>query len=168
MDLSGTALFLLGIDLIIGVVVGFFLRKKLIEGNQADINAQGRLIIENALHEAEQSKKETLLQTKEAVYQSKKEAEKEIKDSRQSVKEEQRRLDRKFDKLHEEQNELNSRESRIKSREGQLTGREKQVDQRSAEVDDLIEKQRYKLEKIAGIGRDVAKKVRLAWMRPSV
>ena len=159
MNVSGTALFLLGIDLVIGVVIGFLLRKKLIEGNQADIEAQGRLIIENALHQAEQSKKESLIQAKEEVYQSKMEAEKEIKDSRQIAKEEQRRLNLKFDKLHEEQNDLKGRESRIKSKEGQLSSREKKVVQRTKEVDTLVEEQRYKLEKISGIDRDDARKL---------
>ena len=46
MEISGTTLLLLGFDLIVGAIIGFFLRKKLVEGNQANVEAQGRQIIE--------------------------------------------------------------------------------------------------------------------------
>ena len=158
MDISGTTLLLLGFDLIIGAIIGFFLRKKLIEGNQANVAAQGRQIIENALQEAEQIKKESLLQAKEEAYQTKKEAEQEIKDSKQEIKDEQRRLDRKLDEVQAEFNDLKKRESGLNTREEKLVVREQGVAKREKEVDSLIEEQRYKLEKISGIGRDEAKK----------
>ncbi|MCI5120075.1 MAG: DUF3552 domain-containing protein, partial [Candidatus Electrothrix sp. AUS4] len=95
MMMSGVAVLLFVLALIAGVAVGFVLRKKFVEGNQADIEGQGRLIVENAIQEAEQIKKERLLQVKEEIYQSKKEAEEEIRESRKGLKEEQHRLDRK-------------------------------------------------------------------------
>ena len=149
---------LLGFDLIIGAIIGFFLRKKLVEGNQANIEAQGRQLIENALHEAEQAKKEALLQAKEEAYQTKKEAEKEIKATRDEIRDEQRRLDRKLDEVQDELDELKKRESGLSSREEKLVRREKGVARREKEMDALIEEQRFKLEKMSGIGRDEAKK----------
>jgi len=149
---------LLGFDLIIGAIIGFYLRKKLIEGNQANVEAQGRKIIENALQEAEQAKKEALLQAKEEAYQTKKEAEQEIKASRYEIKDEQRRLDRKLDDVQGELDDLKKRASNFHSREEKLATREQGVDRRGREMDGLIEEQRYKLEKISGIGRDEAKK----------
>ncbi len=158
MNISGTMMLLLGFDLIIGAVIGFFLRKKLVEGNQANIEAQGRQLIENALHEAEQAKKEALLQAKEEAYQTKKEAEKEIKATRDEIRDEQRRLDRKLDEVQDELDELKKRESGLSSREEKLVRREKGVARREKEMDALIEEQRFKLEKMSGIGRDEAKK----------
>lgn len=157
MNMSGTMMLLLGFDLIIGTIIGFYLRKKLIEGNQANIEAQGRQIIENALHEAEQAKKEALLQAKEEAYQTKKEAEKEIKSSRHEIKDEQRRLDRKLDEVQNELDDLKKKASGLHSREEKLVTREQGVARREKEMDVLIEEQRYKLEKISGIGRDEAK-----------
>ncbi len=157
MEISGTTLLLLGFDLIVGTIIGFFLRKKLIEGNQANIEAQGRQILENALQEAEQIKKESLLHVKEEAYQAKKDAEQEIKASRQEVKDEQRRLDRKLDEVQDELSELKKRAAVMENREEVLTSREKKIDQVEKEVSALVEEQRYKLEKISGIGRDEAK-----------
>lgn len=158
MNISGTMMLLLGFDLIIGAIIGFYLRKKLIEGNQANVEAQGRKIIENALQEAEQAKKEALLQAKEEAYQTKKEAEQEIKASRYEIKDEQRRLDRKLDDVQGELDDLKKRASDFHSREEKLATREQGIDRRGREMDGLIEEQRYKLEKISGIGRDEAKK----------
>jgi ribonuclease Y len=157
MDVSGTTLLLLGFDLIAGAIIGFFLRKKLVEGNQANVEAQGRQIIENAIQDAEQVKKEALLQAKEEAYQTKKDAEKEIKDSRQEIKDEQRRLDRKIDELKEDLGDLKKRASALDGRQQKLTVREQEIARIEKEIDSIVEEQRYKLEKISGIGREEAK-----------
>ncbi|MCI5190838.1 MAG: DUF3552 domain-containing protein, partial [Candidatus Electrothrix sp. AS4_5] len=157
MMMSGVTVLLLVLALIVGVAVGFVLRKKFIEGNQADIKNQGRLIVENAIQEAEQIKKERLLLVKEEIYQTKKEAEQEIKESRKGLKEEQRRLDHKLDKVHEELNDLKKKESGLRSREKQIDGREKAVSVREEELNSIIEQQRYELENISGITQKQAK-----------
>ena len=149
---------LLGFDLIVGAVVGFILRKKLVEGNQANIEAQRRQIIENAIQDAEQIKKEALLQAKEEAFQAKQEADREIKASRQELKEEQRHLNRKLDEVQKEFQALEKRESRLLDRETSVGEREQKVSQREKELTALIDEQRYKLEKIAGIDREEAKR----------
>jgi ribonuclease Y len=157
--MNGTTALLLALTLAVGAGVGFFLRKKLIEGNQADIEKQRLLIIENAIHEAEQIKKEKLLQVKEEIYQSKNEAEQEIKNSRKNIENEQRRLERKLDKVHEELNDLKDKETDLSSRERKLTAKEQTVVERENEAKSLIVEQQQKLEKIAGVSCDEAKRL---------
>ncbi len=149
---------LLGFDLIVGAVIGFFLRKKLVEGNQANIEAQRRQIIENAIQDAEQIKKEALLQAKEEAFQVKQEADREIKASRLELKDEQRRLNRKLDEVQKEFQALEKRETRLMDRETKVGEREQKVSDREKELATLIDEQRYKLEKIAGIDREEAKR----------
>ncbi|NOQ47398.1 MAG: ribonuclease Y [Desulfobulbaceae bacterium] len=158
MNMGGMAVFLLVIAMITGAVIGYFLRKKLVEGNQANIKAQGRQIVENAIQDAEQIKKESLLQAKEEAYQAKQEADREIKASRLELKDEQLRLDRKLDKVQNGFEALDKRERGFIEREEKVAGREHSLAQREKEMDALIEKQRYKLEKIAGIDCEEAKK----------
>ncbi len=158
MDMSGGTMLLLGFDLIVGAVIGFILRKKLVEGNQANIEAQRRQIIENAIQDAEQIKKEALLQAKEEAFQVKQEADREIKASRLELKDEQRRLNRKLDEVQKEFQALEKRETRLLDRESRVSDREKGVSQRESELATLIDEQRYKLEKIAGIDREEAKR----------
>ncbi|CAK8713950.1 MAG: ribonucrease Y [Candidatus Electronema aureum] len=157
--MNGTTALLFALTLAVGAGVGFFLRKKLIEGNQADIEKQRLLIIENAIHEAEQIKKEKLLQVKEEIYQSKNEAELEIKNSRKNIENEQRRLERKLDKVHEELNDLKDKETDLTSRERKLTAKEQTVVERENEAKLLIVEQQQKLEKIAGVSCDEAKRL---------
>ncbi|MCL7487792.1 MAG: ribonuclease Y [Desulfobulbaceae bacterium] len=159
MEMNAVTLVSSGIFLVVGIVAGFYLRKKLLEGNQANIEAQRRQIIENAIQEAEQIKKEASLQSKEEAYQVKQEAEKEIQASRREIKDEQRRLDRKLDEVQHELVNLEKRELRLASKEGDCAARERAFESREKEMESLIDQQRYKLETIAGIGRDEAKKL---------
>lgn len=162
MNISSMAPLLLGLVLIIGAIIGFMLRKKLVEGNQANIEAQGRQIVENAIQDAEKIKKEALLQAKEEAYQIKQAADREARQSRQDLKEEQRRLDRKLNELKVDLETLERRSDKIQQHEEKVINREEQVDKRARELDILIDEERYKLEKIAGIGREEAKKELMA------
>ncbi len=144
--------------LAVGLLAGVFLHKKLVEGNQANIKAQSKQIVENSIQEAEQIKKEALIHAKEEAYQIKKEADLEIKASRQELKNEQRRLDRKLDQVEQEGKRLKKQEQRISAKEAAVARREQMVEGRQKELDQLIDEQRYKLEKIAGIDREEAKK----------
>lgn len=157
MEMNTVTLVSFGVVLFLGIFVGVFLRKKMLEGNQANIESQRRQIVENAILEAEQIKKEASLQSKEDAYQAKQEAEKEIQVSRRELKDEQRRLDRKLDEVQHELGNLEKRENVLTSREGNCAARERTLDAKEKEVESLIEKQRYKLETIAGIGREEAK-----------
>jgi ribonuclease Y len=159
MEINAVTLVLFGIFFIVGIVTGVFLRKKMLEGNQANIEAQRRQIVENAILEAEQIKKEASLQSKEDAYQIKQEAEKEIQSSRRELKDEQRRIDRKLDEVQNELGTLEKREHKLSSREGSCAARERKLEAREKEVDTLVDQQRYKLESIAGIGREEAKQL---------
>ena len=145
--------------LVAGIVAGFFLRRKLVEANQANIEAQRRQILENAIQEAEQIKKEASLQSKEEAYLTKQEAEKEIQASRRELKDEQRRLDRKLDEVQGEIGALEKREGRLASREGSCNSREQALSVKEREIDHLVEQQRDKLETMAGISREDAKQL---------
>jgi len=162
MNINAMTLFLLGFDLIAGAVIGFFLRKKLVEKNQLNVEDQGRQIIENAIQDAEKIKKEVVLQAKEEAYQIKQDADREAKQSRQEIKDEQRRLDRKLDEVQGEFVALEKRSEKLEQHDEKVTAREQQVNKRAKDLESLIDEQRYKLEKIAGIGREEAKKELMA------
>ena len=65
--------------LVIGVGVGFFVRKRFVEQSKVNIDEQGKKIIEGALAEAEQFKKEASLQIKDESIKYKQEVEKELR-----------------------------------------------------------------------------------------
>ncbi|MDH3347406.1 MAG: ribonuclease Y [Desulfobulbaceae bacterium] len=159
MDITIMSFFIWGSIATLGVIIGFFLRKRLIEGNQADIEAQHKIIVENAIQEAKRIKKEALLQAKEDSYKIKQDADAEIKLNREELKGEQRRLDRKLDGIQKETAAFDKKERDLKSQEQSIKKRYELLGNKENELDSLIDDHRYKLEQVAGIGREQAKEV---------
>jgi len=141
-----------------GAGVGVFLRKKFIEDRQANIEEQGRKLIENALAEAEQIKKEALLHSKDEAFALKQEAEKEIKAIKKDVVEEEKRLLQKLEQIERKIDILDKREMELLKKEQNFAKEEEALGRRQKEIDALVEEQRYQLEKISGISADEAKK----------
>ena len=75
-----------------GIGLGVFLRQRFVEARKLNLEEQGRKLIEEALSEAEQIKKEALLQIKDESFQLKREAEKEIKERKTDIIEEEKKL----------------------------------------------------------------------------
>jgi len=149
----------IGVGLLIGIVTGFFLRKRLVEGNEKNIKIQSKQIVENAIIEAEQLKKEALLQSKEAAYQVKQSLESELKIEREELKDEQRQLKRKRDSLKREWDAFDRKQTDLYSAERQIKQEEVELREKGKEIDTLISQQRYQLAKLAGVSQEDAKKM---------
>ncbi len=146
-------------SLLVGTIFGFFLRKHFIENHQKNIATQGKLIIENAIIEAEQLKKESLLQCKEEAYRIKQEAEKELKEDRDEIKDEARQLNKKRDQLKREWENYDRKRNDLIKLEKNFELQETAIQERLMEVDQLVSKQRFEMAKIAGISQEEAKKM---------
>ncbi|MFC1843675.1 ribonuclease Y [Thermodesulfobacteriota bacterium] len=142
-----------------GIIIGIFLRKRFTEIHQKNIEAQGKQLIEKAIREADQIKKEAQLQTKDEIYQLKQEAEKDIRERKSEIISEEKRFSQKLDHIESKIDLLDKRETDLLRREQVFVQEEKKLEQQTKKVDDLIEEQRFKLEKIAGISREEAKKM---------
>lgn len=145
--------------LVAGIVAGAFLRKRFVEGHKVNIESQGKKIIETALSQAGQIKKESVLKAKEAAYKQKQLAQEEIRKERQDLKEEINRLGQKKGALKKEWLAFDKRQDEQEKHSGALKQQEKVISEKNKEVDLLIGKQRYELEKISGISQDDAKKM---------
>lgn len=142
-----------------GLAAGFYLRKFLIDSRREDAEAQGRKLVENALAEAERIKKETLLQSRDEALQFKQEAEKDVRERKKEVAEEEKRLIQKLDQMERKIDLLDKREVELRSREQNLSRGEEKLKERNREIDQLVEQQRERLEKIAGITPEEAKQM---------
>ena len=140
-----------------GIGIGIFLRKKLQEKKKQNAEEQGRKLIEDALAEVEQIKKEASLQIKDEAYQLKQEAEKEIKARKAELVEEEKRLSQKLDQIERKIDLLDNREMELLKKEQSFIQHEKSLEKEKKKLDELIEEQRYKLEKISGVTREEAK-----------
>jgi len=158
MDLLTHPFLILGVSLLGGTLLGFFLRKVIVESNEKNIKSQSKQIIENSIVEAEQFKKEALLQSKEAAYQVKQALEGELKSERNDLKDEQRQFKRKRDSLKREWDSFDRKQSDLYNNERKLEQTEAQWQEKHKEIDTLIGQKRYELSKLAGISQDDAKK----------
>ncbi len=159
MGLLSHPLILTSCGVLIGSLVGFYLRKRVIEGNEKNIKIQSKQIIENSIIEAEQLKKEALLQSKEAAYQVKQALEEELKAEREELKDEQRQLKRKRDNLKREWDSYDRKQNELLYSERRVGQLELEWQEKHKEVDELIGQKRYELAKLAGISQEEAKKI---------
>jgi ribonuclease Y len=145
--------------LLVGLILGFVMRKRFIEGHRQNIREQAKQLIETAIVEAEQLKKEAQLQSKEEAYQVKQAVEEELKADRRELKDERQQLKKSRDQLKNEWESLDRKRSDLQSQESGLSKREHEIEDKHKEVDNLIGKQRYELSRISGISQEEAKKL---------
>jgi ribonuclease Y len=159
LGISGSVLAIILVALLIGVAAGFFIRKMIVEGHKKNIEAQGKQLIENAILDAERIKKEAILQSKDEVLQFKQDADQEIKVRMAEVVFEEKRFRQKLEQIEKKIDLLDKRETDLLGREKGFVKRERILAEKSKEADLLIEDQRNKLEKIAGISKEEAKQM---------
>ena len=153
-----TILYILA-GVVAGVTGGFFLRKKLIDSRKENFEEQSRKLIEDALHEAEQIKKEVTLQVRDDTLKLKQEAEREIQERKAEVIEEEKRFSQKLDQIERKIDLLDKREFEFLKKEKAFIQEERGLVDRKKEIDTLVEEQRMQLENISGISRDEAKRL---------
>ncbi len=159
MAIFDNPIFYIVLGLLGGAVAGYFARRKYVEGHKKNIKEQSKQIIENAIIEAEQRKKEALLQSKEEAYQIKQDLEKEIKADRDELKGEERELNRKRENLKKEWDTLDGKYQKYLNKKEGLAQKQEEIEEKYKEVENLIGKQRYEMAKIAGISQEEAKKM---------
>ncbi len=142
-----------------GIIAGVLLRKRLVEGHLAHIDMQAKKIIETAISQAEQIKKESHLKSKEDAYKQKQAAHEEIRKEKTDLKEELQRLGQKKNQLKQEWLALDKRQEDQDIHAGQLKEQENELIEKNREIDLLIGKQRYKLENLSGLSQTEAKKM---------
>lgn len=147
------------IGVLAGTALGFLLRKRVVEGHQQNIKTQSKQIIENAIVEAEQLKKEALLQSKEEAILIKQDAESELKADRDDLREEKRQVLKKREQVKKEWDSLDKKKNDLAHQAKQLEKKEQGLDEKHKEIDNLVGKQRYELTRIAGISQEEAKKM---------
>ncbi|MEW6500293.1 MAG: ribonuclease Y [Thermodesulfobacteriota bacterium] len=158
MCIMGTTLVIV-IAVAVGIGVGILVRRFLVEARQQNIEAQGRKLIEKALAEAEQIKKEAALQSRDEALQLKQEVEREVRDRKKEVAEEEKRLIQKLDQMERKIDILDKREMELLKKEQHFVKEEEQLEQKRREAARLVEQQREQLEKISGVTREEAKQM---------
>ena len=142
-----------------GVVIGFFLRKKLVESKLATAEEAAKKIFADAKKDSDTLKKEARLQAKEELYKSKAEFEKESRNKKYEMQKVEKRLSQKEENLEKKVNLLDQKDISVAKREKSLEAQEKRVKEMEDKYTAALEEQKSQLEKISGMTSTEAKKL---------
>ncbi|MCI0496017.1 ribonuclease Y [candidate division KSB1 bacterium] len=140
-------------------LVGWYFRKRVGQSKISNAEKLAEKIITDAEREAETLKKEKILEAKDEWLKRQHNFENEIKKRRNELQREEKLLasrelnmDRKVDLLNKKERELRNLEKTVKDKE-------KIIGKKESDLDRLIAEQNEKLEKIAGISNEEAKRI---------
>ena len=137
------------VALAIGAVVGFVIRKASAESKIGSAEEQARKILEDAIKNAESTKRESIISAKDEIYQLKKVADDEIRERRKEVSRLERRVQQK-------EEALDQKIENLERREAQLQEKHAECDRLREEIKTTLQSQVAMLEKIAGMTSEEA------------
>lgn len=125
------------VALIIGIVAGMILRKKIAEADIGSAEVEAKRITEEAVKAAETAKKEALLEAKEEILRQKNDADRDIKERRAEVARTERRLAQREENLDAREKTLDAKEKNLDKKSEALDRKNDQLDAKNAELDKL-------------------------------
>lgn len=146
---------------IIGISVGYFIRKTIGEGKINNAEELAKKTIENAEREGEAHKKELLLEAKEEIHKSRNEAERENRERRTELQKFEKRI------LNKEET-LDRKSESIERKEDLLAKKDRQVEEKENSITELYEKQVGELERLSGLTSEEAKEILLDDIRKEI
>ncbi|WP_046174987.1 ribonuclease Y [Domibacillus indicus] len=147
------------LGLIIGVVVGYFVRKSIAESKIAGARSAADQIVEDAKREAEASKKEALLEAKDEIHKLRTDTEYDLRERRNELQKQENRLLQKEENLDRKDDSLNKREDALERKEAALNTRQQHIEEMDSKVDEMVKKQQSELERISALTRDEARSI---------
>ncbi|MGL4485223.1 MAG: ribonuclease Y [Anaerovoracaceae bacterium] len=147
--------------LIIGVFVGYIIRKALGEKAIGSAEQQAKNLVLDAENKSEAIKKEIAVEAKEKALRVIADAEREVKERRSEISKAENRLNQKEESIDKKLENIERKEQSILSREQNIIDKQKSLD-------DIHEKQLSELEKISGYSKEEAKQILLDSIRADV
>ncbi len=140
---------------IIGFLSGISYRRRTAERTMGSAEEESVKIVNEAIKTAEQKLKEATVEAKEKAYQFKQEAEKEAKERRAEISRSEKRIDQKEDNL-------DKKTAVLEKKEEDLQQKEALAEAKLSEIDQIKQRQLEKLESVASMTQEEARKVLMA------
>lgn len=138
-----------------GFVLGGEHRRKTSEKEIGSATQQATKIINNALTEAEATKKARLIEAKDEIHKLRHDADKEIRERRSEVQKQENRLNQR-------EEYLDKRADSLEKKNENIGVKQKQLDDKLLEIDGIKKSQFDMLERISGLTQEQAKDQLLA------
>jgi len=145
------------IGLFVGWALGYFAGSKLAASKIKEAELRTQSILKDAEKEANNIKKERLLEVKEEWHKRKQEFENENQGKRAKIQILEKQIKAREDGVEAKIDMINKKEKQLQFYDENLKKREEEIKKKNVEFDKLIEKQIQQLEIIASMTRDEAK-----------
>lgn len=159
--MSAFGLFIAALAMVVGIIVGYVIRKVSYEKQIAQAHNSAEGIIAAAKKDAATAKKEAILEAKEESHRYRESVEQELKKRRDEVQRQEDRMLQRETTLDRKDNALEKRENAVSSREHKLDQRNEQIQKSQQQVTQLIEQRQAELEKVAQMSHEDAKELLL-------
>ncbi len=140
-----------------GIAFGYLIRRVITRKQMQSSENLAARIVEEAKKEADNIKKEAVLQAKESLLKTKAEFEREARDRKAELDKLEARLRSKEENQEKRIDMLVQKESNIENREKALQQKENALHEKHERLNRIIDDQKEKLEKIAGLTAEEAK-----------
>src|SRR5690625_4922242 len=150
---------LLALILIVGIVVGYLIRKSIAEAKISSAENLAKQIIDEAHRNADAAKKEALLEAKDESHVFRQHVEEELRERRVEIQKQEDRLLQREEILDKKSVTLDKRELSLENREQTLAEKQQQIEEMESKVEALLAEQDKELERISGFTTDQAKQV---------
>ncbi|HBM03467.1 MAG TPA: ribonuclease Y, partial [Ruminococcaceae bacterium] len=140
---------------VLGFVIGGEHRRKTTEKEIGSATQQATTIINNALTEAENTKRARLVEAKDEIHKLRSDADKEIRERRSEVQKQENRLTQR-------EEYLDKRADSLEKKNENISHKQKQLDDKLLEIDGIKKSQFDMLERISGLTQEQAKDQLLA------
>ncbi|WP_270361880.1 ribonuclease Y [Limosilactobacillus mucosae] len=159
--MSAFGLFIAALAMVVGIIVGYVIRKVSYEKQIAQAHNSAEGIIAAAKKDAATAKKEAILEAKEESHRYRESVEQELKKRRDEVQRQEDRMLQRETTLDRKDNALEKRENAVSSREHKLDQRNEQIQKSQQQVTQLIEQRQAELEKVAQMSHEDSKELLL-------
>ncbi len=156
--------FLLPLVAVVALFVGYFLHKQLGERKVGAAGLRAERILDEAQRDAEARHRSAELEAREIVLKARAEFEAEVRRREREIQQIEQRILNKEEQLARKLDDLERRLADYASRERSLGEREKGIAEKEARLAQAVEEQRRKLEVIAGLTAEEAKRQLVAQM----
>ena len=142
------------ISAVIFIPVGVAIRKKIAESKIKGAETEANKILELANKEAENKKKEEIFKAKEQIMQERKDLEQEIRERRGEIQKQESRM------MQKEEN-LDKKEEALERKERENDKKYQELDEKEKKLENAVQEQIDKLQQIAHLSVEEAKKILL-------
>jgi len=144
--------------LIIGIIAGFVVRSLTMADKVREAQEKAERILQDAVKEAENRKREAEIEVKDKIYQARLDIERETQEKRTELVNLEKRLLQKESQLEKKGEQLERRDIEFHRREREIIAREKLASEKIEHYEQALRTVREQLERISGMSAEEAKR----------